>query len=83
MPRPVDRSRSPEEFEGVRRPAPPADATRLTATAHALHHKPICALGPEDLRLLIRQDTGLPHLLPVDIDLLSLDPMVEGGPVQR
>ncbi|MDT0453184.1 contact-dependent growth inhibition system immunity protein [Streptomyces hesseae] len=74
----VNGSRSLEEIEGVRWPAPPADATRLVATAHALRRKPISVLGPEDLRLLISQDVGLLHLLPSAVELLRADPMVEG-----
>lgn len=67
-----------EEIEGVSWPDPPADATRLIATAHALRHQPMSALSPEDLRLLIRQNISLPYLLPRAIELLSADPLVEG-----
>ncbi|MER6049222.1 contact-dependent growth inhibition system immunity protein [Streptomyces sp. NPDC001793] len=74
----VSRSRSLEEIEGVRWPAPPAEATRLVSTVHALRRKPIGVLGPEDLRLLISQDVGLPHLLPTAVEVLRANPMVEG-----
>lgn len=48
------------------------------AEAQALRHKPVGALGPEDLRLLITQDVGLPYLLPLAVELLRTDPMAEG-----
>ncbi|MFE6865789.1 contact-dependent growth inhibition system immunity protein [Kitasatospora sp. NPDC057692] len=67
-----------EALEGVRWPAPPADATRLIATAHALRRRPVADLAVEDLRLLIGQGIGLPHLLPRAVDLLCRDPWAEG-----
>ncbi|MFQ6192776.1 contact-dependent growth inhibition system immunity protein [Streptomyces sp. NPDC000405] len=71
-------SRSLEEIEGARWPAPPADVTRLVAEVHALRRRPISVLSPEDLRLLIGQNVGLPHLLPRAVELLHADPLVEG-----
>lgn len=73
-----DRSRSLAEIEGVAWPVPAADATRLVTTAHALRRVPIGELGPEGLRLLISQDIGLPHLLPLALELLRADPMIAG-----
>ena len=73
-----NRDRSLEELEDDRWPAPPADATRLIATAHALRRKPIGELTVEDMRLLIRQNEGLPHLLPLALEVLRLDPLAEG-----
>ncbi|MFE7074640.1 contact-dependent growth inhibition system immunity protein [Streptomyces sp. NPDC057620] len=70
--------RSLEELERDRRPAPPADATRLVATAHALRRRPIGELAVEDMRLLIGQDVGLPHLLPLALKVLRNNPMAEG-----
>ncbi|MBB5122960.1 contact-dependent growth inhibition system immunity protein [Streptomyces eurocidicus] len=78
MTRPVKRTSSLEELEGVRRPPPPADATRLVATAHDLRRRPIGTLDAEGLRLLITQDVGLPYLLPLAVELLRADPLVEG-----
>ncbi|KOT30617.1 hypothetical protein ADK41_32035 [Streptomyces caelestis] len=65
-------------MENDRWPAPPADATRLIATAHALRRKPIGELTVEDMRLLIGQNEGLPHLLPPALEVLRLDPTAEG-----
>ncbi|MGJ3561833.1 contact-dependent growth inhibition system immunity protein [Streptomyces sp. INA 01156] len=48
------------------------------ATAHALRRKPIGELTVEDMRLLIRQNVSLAHLLPLALEVLRLDPMAEG-----
>ncbi|MEU0602492.1 contact-dependent growth inhibition system immunity protein [Streptomyces sp. NPDC006393] len=78
MTRLVNRDRSLEELERDRWPAPSGDATRLVATAHELRRKPIGALTVEDMRLLIGQNIGLTHLLPLALEVLRLDPMAEG-----
>ncbi|MFF3327818.1 contact-dependent growth inhibition system immunity protein [Streptomyces sp. NPDC002889] len=78
MTRTVDRARSLEELERDCWPAPPADATRLAVTAHALRSKPIGELTIEDMRMLIRQDVGLPYLLPLALDVLRGNPLAEG-----
>ncbi|MFF2964458.1 contact-dependent growth inhibition system immunity protein [Streptomyces sp. NPDC057963] len=74
----MNRDRSLEELDRDRWPAPPADATRLVAAAHALRRQPIGELTVEDMRLLIRQDVGLLHLLPIALELLREDPVAEG-----
>ncbi|MFF4540167.1 contact-dependent growth inhibition system immunity protein [Streptomyces aureus] len=74
----IDRSRSLEELEGDRWPAPPPDASRLIATAHALRSRPVGTLTVEDLRLLIRQDIGLAVLLPLALEVLGENPLAEG-----
>ncbi|WP_329528959.1 contact-dependent growth inhibition system immunity protein [Streptomyces sp. NBC_01462] len=74
----VDRSRSIEELEHDRWPAPPPDATRLIATAHALRSRPVGTLTVEDLRLLIGQDIGLAVLLPLAVEVLRDNPLAEG-----
>ncbi|MCX4231305.1 MULTISPECIES: contact-dependent growth inhibition system immunity protein [Streptomyces] len=71
----MDYERSLEEIERDRWPAPPQDATRLVATAHALRRRPIGELAVEDMRLLIGQDIGLPCLLPLALEVLRGDPM--------
>ncbi|MGY4905332.1 contact-dependent growth inhibition system immunity protein [Streptomyces sp. 900116325] len=78
MTRPLNLDRSLEELEDDRWPAPSGDATRFVATAHALRRKPIGELTVEDMRLLIGQNEGLPHLLPPALEVLRLDPMAEG-----
>lgn len=72
------RDRSLEELEHDYWPDPSGDTTRLIRTAYALRRKPTGELTVEDLRLLIRQDVGLPFLLPLALEILRLDPMAEG-----
>ncbi|MFJ3235827.1 contact-dependent growth inhibition system immunity protein [Streptomyces sp. NPDC086787] len=78
MTRPLNRDCSLEELERDRWPAPSADDTRLVATALALRRRPIGELTVEDMRLLIGQDIGLPHLLPLALEVLRDNPMAEG-----
>ncbi|MFF8729309.1 contact-dependent growth inhibition system immunity protein [Streptomyces sp. NPDC015171] len=74
----IDRDRSLEQLERDRWPDPPGDATRLVATAHALRRKPLGELTVADMRLLIGQNVGLAHLLPLAFEVLRADPMAEG-----
>ncbi|MGW1729321.1 contact-dependent growth inhibition system immunity protein [Streptomyces sp. NPDC002306] len=74
----INRTRSLEELERDRWQAPPADATRLVATVHALRSRPIGTLTVEDLRLLIGQNVGLPVLLPFAVEVLRDNPLAEG-----
>ncbi|MGW4894388.1 contact-dependent growth inhibition system immunity protein [Kitasatospora sp. NPDC004240] len=76
--RSADRDRSLDELEGDRWPAPLADAPPLVVRAHALRHRPVGELTIEDLRLLIGQNVGLAHLLPLAVEVLRDDPMAEG-----
>ncbi|MFD6286752.1 contact-dependent growth inhibition system immunity protein [Streptomyces sp. NPDC060205] len=78
MPRPIDRERSLEELERDFRPPPPAGASRLVAAAHVLRRRPVGELTVEDMRLLIGQNDGLAHLLPLALEVLRDDPMAEG-----
>lgn len=75
---PLNRNHSLLELERDRWPAPSADGTRLVATARALRSRPIGELTVEDMRLLIRQDIGLPYLLPLALEVLRENPMAEG-----
>ncbi|MEV7356966.1 contact-dependent growth inhibition system immunity protein [Kitasatospora sp. NPDC091276] len=78
MTRLVDPGRSLEELERDRWPATPAYTSYLVATVHALRRRPICELTVEDMRLLIGQDVGLAHLLPMAVEVLRDNPMAEG-----
>ena len=78
MTRLVVRDRSLEDLERDRWPALPAHSSRLVSTAHALRCRPIGGLTVENLRLLIGQDVGLAHLLPLALEVLRDDPMAEG-----
>ncbi|WP_260470492.1 contact-dependent growth inhibition system immunity protein [Streptomyces sp. RP5T] len=78
MPRLVNRDRSLEELEHDRGPAPSGGETRLMATVRELRRKPIGGLKVEDMRLLIGQNEGLAHLLPLAVEVLRTDPLAEG-----
>lgn len=67
MTRLVNRDRSLQELERERWSAPSGDETRLMATVRELRRKPIGGLTVEDMRLLIRQNVGLAHLLPLAV----------------
>ena len=43
-----------------------------------MRRRPIGELTVEDMRLLIGQDRGLPHLLPLVLEVLRENPMAEG-----
>ncbi|MFC5889920.1 contact-dependent growth inhibition system immunity protein [Kitasatospora sp. CM 4170] len=75
---PVNRGRSPEELERDAWPDPPADATRLVTTVHALRRRPIGTLTVEDLRRLLGQQVGVPFVLPLALEILRRNPMAEG-----
>ncbi|MEU1160412.1 contact-dependent growth inhibition system immunity protein [Streptomyces sp. NPDC005921] len=78
MTRAAERERCLEELERDRWPAPPAGASRLAVTVHALRRRPVGEPSAEDLRLMIGQDVGLAHLLPLAVELLRDDPMAQG-----
>ncbi|MEV5734102.1 contact-dependent growth inhibition system immunity protein [Streptomyces sp. NPDC052292] len=78
MTRLVNRDRSLQELERDRWSAPSGDETRLMATVRELRRKPIGGLTVEDMRLLIRQNVGLAHLLPLAVEVLRSDPLAEG-----
>lgn len=56
----------------------PTGATRVVVTTHALRRVPLAALTVEDLRLLIGQHTALTVLVPLALDSLEKDPLIEG-----
>jgi hypothetical protein len=72
------REQSLEQIDGNAWGDPPADATRLVATAHRLRRVPIGRLDVEGLRLLIGQHEGLDALVPLAIERLEADPLAEG-----
>ncbi|GKX35739.1 MAG: hypothetical protein MnENMB40S_33570 [Rhizobiaceae bacterium MnEN-MB40S] len=55
-----------------------SDNVNLSVVCQRLLRKPIDALSVEELRILIGQDIGLEHLLPIAFALLERNPMVSG-----
>ncbi|MGO9892211.1 MAG: contact-dependent growth inhibition system immunity protein [Solirubrobacteraceae bacterium] len=58
-------------------PAPP-DATLLIKRCHQLRTKPLRDFTVEDLRIMIGQQVALNRLVPLALDRLRPDPLVEG-----
>ncbi len=58
-------------------PAPP-DATPLIKRCHQLRTKPLKDFTVEDLRIMIGQQIALNRLVPLALDRLQRDPLVEG-----
>ncbi|MFD7539875.1 contact-dependent growth inhibition system immunity protein [Streptomyces sp. NPDC059819] len=78
MTRLVNRERCLEKRERDRWPARAGDQTQLMTTVRELRGQPIGGLSVEDIRLLIRQNVGLAHLLPLAAEVLRVDPLAEG-----
>ncbi|PJN21112.1 hypothetical protein CG736_35165 [Kitasatospora sp. CB02891] len=74
----MNRDRSLDELERDCWPVRSDGETRLMATVRELRRKPIGDLTVEDMRLLIKQDVGLAHLLPQAVEVLRVDPLAEG-----
>jgi hypothetical protein len=56
----------------------PGGTTSLVTKCHRLRKEPIGQLTTEHLRLLIGQDIGLVHLMPLALEALEKDPWVAG-----
>jgi hypothetical protein len=66
-----------EELEGVRWGEPEFES-HLVVTCHRLRKKPVDAFSIEDLRIIIGQNIGLPHLLPCAATVLEANPLAQG-----
>jgi hypothetical protein len=56
----------------------PTFSSHLVTTCHRLRRKPLSEFSVEDLRILIGQGIGLRFLMPLAIDRLEQEPLVEG-----
>jgi hypothetical protein len=50
----------------------------LISTVHRLRKKSLADFTVEDLRIMIGQGVGLPHLLPLAVSVLEREPLAEG-----
>ena len=66
-----------EQLEDHRWSAPGPDATRLMRDVHTARTMPLVELGPSQLRVLVRQQVGLPYVVPVALHALADDPLLE------
>ncbi|MFZ5829109.1 MAG: contact-dependent growth inhibition system immunity protein [Planctomycetota bacterium] len=57
---------------------PPNFHSSLVQSVHRLRNVPLGELTAGDLRLLIGQRVGLRHLVPVALDILAKEPLIEG-----
>jgi hypothetical protein len=73
----VDRSKSLQQLEG-RDWGEPTFGSHLVTECHRLHRVPLCDFTVEDLRITIGQDIGLEYLVPLAIEKLRENPLVEG-----
>jgi hypothetical protein len=69
--------RSSEELENDYWREPNYDSY-FVQTCHALRRKPLCEFTVEDLRIMIGQGIGLPHLAPLAVLQLQRSPTVQG-----
>jgi hypothetical protein len=67
-----------DELEGVVWGEPTFDSYLVT-TCHRLRTKPVDDFSVEDLRIMIGQQIGLPHLIPLAVAVLERDPLAEGN----
>jgi hypothetical protein len=72
----IDRAKSLQELEDQDWGEPPYDSY-LVRACHLLRRKPVGALTPAELRLLIGQQIGLPFLVPLAVEKLLDNPMLE------
>lgn len=70
-------TRTLDDLDPPRWPAPPPEATRLVRTVHALRRVPLGELGPAELRTLVAQRVGLAYVLPLAVRELLADPLLD------
>jgi hypothetical protein len=75
--REFDRGQSLEQLEHRVEPSPSYDSY-LVKKCHSLRRKPICDFTVEDLRIMIGQGLGVPFLLPLAIEQLERNPIIQG-----
>jgi hypothetical protein len=74
----IDRDKTLTELE-ERDWGPPTFDSQLVAMIHSLRYKPLGQFTIEELRICIGQYVGLKFLIPVAVEQLRADPLVEGG----
>jgi hypothetical protein len=67
-----------DQLEGVVWGEPTFESSLVT-TCHRLRTKPIDEFSVEDLRIMIGQQIGLPHLVPLAVAALEREPLAEGN----
>ncbi len=73
----ADREKTLQELEGSDW-GEPEFPSHLVVTCHRLHRTPLRDFTVEDLRIMIGQGIGLPFLVPLALERLEEDPLVQG-----
>lgn len=76
MPAEFDRSKTLQELEHSDW-GEPTYPSGLVETCHRLRRKPLSEFTDADLRILIGQQISLPYLLPLAVERLDADPLLE------
>lgn len=71
--------KSLQELEGSSWGKPDREDTGLVKTCYRLHRVPLQDFSPGDLRVMIGQQIAMDFLIPLALELLERDPLVEGG----
>ena len=66
-----------EELEGESWGEPPYNS-HLVTTCHRLRKVPLAQFTIEDLRIMIGQSFGVKYLLPMALDALKSEPLIQG-----
>jgi len=74
----IDRRKTLEELEGSNW-GDPDGGTSLVQKCHQLRRVPLQELTPSDLRFLITQQIGLLWLVPLALEILNADPLIDAG----
>jgi hypothetical protein len=72
-----DRTKTLQELEGQDW-GEPTFGSSLVTTCHRLRRKRLDDFNVEDLRIMIGQKIGLPFLVPIALERLAVDPLVDG-----
>jgi hypothetical protein len=72
----LDRTKSLQELEGYDM-GEPEFGSHVVTECHRLHRTPLQEFTAEDLRLMIAQDIGTDILVPIALERLREDPLVE------
>jgi len=73
----VATSKSIAQLEGTEWPPPPTDPSRMMLRCHELRQKPLSEMDVSDLRFVVGQDMGLRFTVPLALDVLEKDLLVE------
>lgn len=73
------RTKTLEQLDGTTWPDPGKESTGLMRTVHAARRIPVGDLDAAQLRALLRQHIGVPHIVPRALELVTAEPMLDAG----